>query len=255
MKKFLVRCYPAPWRARYGDEFEAILEEVVLGPFDVADILFGALDARLRLRGQGTEVAQRREPFMSLRIGGVAATIAALIWTVLFFVVSGAQGERFGGGIAILAFAGLLALLVAVTGLSAFLGRLQPRLVWTSFAMIAGGSAAMAIGAAVDLANVASDSWNVTLVAIGGLAAVVGSGVFGLATYRMTMLSRQAASLLVAGAVTCALALAVALLVVDLVYFLVLPTAFCLLAGWFTLGVSAIRLDRPEVGSTSGLRQ
>ena len=38
MRRFLVRLYPADWRARYGDEFEALLEERPLGPFDVADI-------------------------------------------------------------------------------------------------------------------------------------------------------------------------------------------------------------------------
>ena len=48
MRSLLIRCYPARWRDRYGDEFEAILDERPLGPFDVADILLGALDARLR---------------------------------------------------------------------------------------------------------------------------------------------------------------------------------------------------------------
>ena len=56
MRSFLIRCYPARWRARYGDEFEAILEERPLGPFDVADILLGALDARLRQRGRDADI-------------------------------------------------------------------------------------------------------------------------------------------------------------------------------------------------------
>ena len=30
MTKFLIRLYPARWQARYGDEFEAILEERAL---------------------------------------------------------------------------------------------------------------------------------------------------------------------------------------------------------------------------------
>ena len=49
----LLRCYPARWRARYGDEFAAVLDERPLGPFDVADVLLGALDAHLHLRGLG----------------------------------------------------------------------------------------------------------------------------------------------------------------------------------------------------------
>ena len=49
----LVRVYPPRWRARYGAEFETLLEERPLGPFDVADVLLGALDAHLHLRGLG----------------------------------------------------------------------------------------------------------------------------------------------------------------------------------------------------------
>ena len=52
MRTLLIRCYPAAWRERYGDEFEAVLEERPLGPFDVADVLLGALDARLRMRNR-----------------------------------------------------------------------------------------------------------------------------------------------------------------------------------------------------------
>ena len=59
MRSFLIRCYPARWRARYGDEFEAILEERPLGPFDVADILLGAFDAQLRLRGHGVDTSMQ----------------------------------------------------------------------------------------------------------------------------------------------------------------------------------------------------
>jgi hypothetical protein len=73
MRAFLIRCYPARWRARYGDEFEAILEERPLGPFDVADILLGAVDAQLRLRGRMSDTQQgkgspcRSESAASLR--------------------------------------------------------------------------------------------------------------------------------------------------------------------------------------------
>ena len=77
MKTFLIRCYPARWRTRYGDEFAALLDERRLGPFDVADILLGALDARLRLRGPANSGGERRLA-MSLRIGGVAAIVGAV---------------------------------------------------------------------------------------------------------------------------------------------------------------------------------
>src|SRR5215211_6912174 len=64
----LIRLYPARWRARYGDEFSAVLEERPLGPFDVADVLLGALDAHLHLRGLGAAL-----------LGAMLMTLVALI--------------------------------------------------------------------------------------------------------------------------------------------------------------------------------
>jgi len=47
---WLVRLYPAGWRERYEDEFMAMLEDARPSLTDYADILLGALDARLFLR-------------------------------------------------------------------------------------------------------------------------------------------------------------------------------------------------------------
>jgi hypothetical protein len=80
MKALLIRCYPAAWRERYGDEFASILDERPLGPFDVADIFLGALDARLRLRDRRAVVTQRKGFTMSLRIGGIAAILGQRPW-------------------------------------------------------------------------------------------------------------------------------------------------------------------------------
>ena len=44
-----MRLYPRAWRERYGDEFEALLEECLHTPLDVVDILLGAMDAHLGL--------------------------------------------------------------------------------------------------------------------------------------------------------------------------------------------------------------
>ena len=46
----LLAVYPASWRRRYGEEFRAVLESRPLGPFDVADVLLGALDAATPVR-------------------------------------------------------------------------------------------------------------------------------------------------------------------------------------------------------------
>ena len=84
MRTALLRCYPARWRARYGDEFATILAERPLGPFDVADILLGALDAHLHLRGLGTASEHGRGFAMSLRIGGFAAVCFVRAFGIAF---------------------------------------------------------------------------------------------------------------------------------------------------------------------------
>ena len=45
MKQWLVYLYPRAWRARYGDEFRAVLAQYTLTIADVVDIVRGALDA------------------------------------------------------------------------------------------------------------------------------------------------------------------------------------------------------------------
>ena len=47
IRGWLVRLYPPGWRERYGEEFEALLEQCLHGPMDVLDIVLGALDAHL----------------------------------------------------------------------------------------------------------------------------------------------------------------------------------------------------------------
>ena len=46
-RTWLVRLYPRGWRERYGDEFEALLEECLHSPLDMLDVALGALDAHL----------------------------------------------------------------------------------------------------------------------------------------------------------------------------------------------------------------
>lgn len=44
----LVVLFPRSWRQRYGEEFEALLEETGLSPRDLLDVLHGVWDARVR---------------------------------------------------------------------------------------------------------------------------------------------------------------------------------------------------------------
>src|SRR4051812_22814027 len=99
MTRWLVRCYPAAWRRRYGDEVEWVLAQRPIGPFDAADILLGALDAHLHLRGLGAASEHRKGFSMSLRLGGAAAVAGGLAWAVgmlLDFAVAGRIGTIWG---------------------------------------------------------------------------------------------------------------------------------------------------------------
>ena len=241
----LVRLYPASWRARYGEEFTALLEERAVGPFDVADIVLGAVDARLRLRGRSVNSPSGTgATTMSLRIGGFAAIIGAVLMTAALIVGTGLVGVTVepAFGLAVMAV-GSIVLLVALAGLSAFHARSHPRLAWAAFAVPALG----AIGMIVGIAGLGIEDGPFWYVWFGGLMAFfIGSALFALATFRTGLLSRTAAALLGGGSVLpfaagvmavvgFAPGLQAAVLVVAIVGFAL---------GWAALGFDAVRIDR-----------
>lgn len=240
MRSLIIRCYPARWQARYGDEFLAMLEERPLGPFDVADILLGALDAQLRLRGVGTQPSPRKGITMSLRLGGLAAIIGAPLWAAAFIILNSVFGSADVRAPAVMLVAGSLALLVALAGLSAFQARVAPTLSWVAFALPALGTVAVAIGT-LGLSFGTGDFWGAFF--LGLIAFFVGSSMFAIATYRTGVLSRRAALLL---------AIAPIPLIVggsgggfrDV---LILAGLACFTLGWMGLGVLAVRQDRAAV--------
>lgn len=77
--RWLVRLYPADWRARYGDEFLDLLESRPLNLRSAIDVVSGALDAHLD--PQIGPYPNRRLP-MSARLLGVAAVGSGLILTL-----------------------------------------------------------------------------------------------------------------------------------------------------------------------------
>ena len=241
MRSLLIRLYPARWRARYGDEFESILEERALGPFDVADILLGALDAQLRLRKVGADIAHGRGFIMSLRIGGTAAIIGAAFWPVGFFITAGNRGIGPIDPVVarLLLIAGSLALLVALAGLSAFQARTHPGFAWAAFVIPAVGTIASIVGiVGFQLSEDYFLAW-----ALGTITFFVGSGLFAIATYRTAALSRGAAVLLgVDSALTMIFATSGGANPSPVLMAVAL-SGFGL--GWFALGVQAIRVDRP----------
>jgi drug/metabolite transporter (DMT)-like permease len=244
MTSLLIRCYPASWRARYGDEFAAILEERPLGPFDVADILLGAFDAHLRLRGHGVEAQQARRFSMSLRIGGIAAIVGASLVAIVI-ALTGGHTEGSDNAVTIALLVALAAFLVALTGMSAFQARSNPWLVWSAFALTAVGTLLIFLAGVSDLLGVGPRDWRDGPLPIGAFAVLAGSAAFGIATYRGSVLSRKGAlSLVIGPAVGIIGAIAVGQNAWELGMALVVVGILCFLAGWFTLGVAAIRLDR-----------
>ena len=237
MRTLLIRCYPAAWRERYGEEFGAILEERPLGPFDVTDILLGALDARLRLRGQRADVTQGKGFSMSLRIGGIAAILGAATLAIAWFLGYGFLAVD-GAVAALLLVVGLGLLLVAIAGLTAFQARTYPALSWAAFGLLTVGTVIATIGfigASLDR----DGFWD--LGALGLLTALVGSMLFAIATYRTAALSRGPAVLVGVGS-----ALPFVSIPTNQPIFIV-AALICFLLGWFLLGVQAIRLDRPAI--------
>ena len=78
--------YPKSWRARYGDEFDAVLAHQRLTPAAIVDLLLGALDAHLTgERGVSSVVSRWRTP------GALAFAVGGLVW------FAGVAIELFGG--------------------------------------------------------------------------------------------------------------------------------------------------------------
>jgi len=242
MTRWLLRLYPARWRDRYGDEFAAVLGERTLGPFDVLDILLGAIDAQLHLRGVGARSDHRKGFPMSLRLGGAAAMaggalwLVAMTWILLF-------DSNVGSGAWVLLLLASVALLVGLAGLSAFQARQHPVLIWAAFSLPAIGALLTILGAAM---NGSGNEYWWGLFILGVVATIVGSGLFALATWRSAALPRSGAAVLgIASLISFATFVAqsgsgdsngvVALFVVGLGAFSV---------GWIVVGVQAIGLDR-----------
>jgi hypothetical protein len=242
----LLRLYPAGWRTRYGDEFAVMLGERALGPFDVADVLLGAIDAHLNLRGLGAASGQRKGIAMTLRIGGIAALIGGPLWA---FSLAGAGMTKDPSPWLVLGMVATVLLLLALIGLSAFQARSHPALVWLAFAIPALGALISIIGSIGmvlfgELRFVLDYSaWYVWF--LGTLTMFGGSGLFALATWVSRNLSRAGAALVglsslaifpalgIGGSLPSEVAIALTLLAI---------TAFAL--GWVALGVSAVRIDR-----------
>jgi hypothetical protein len=229
-----------------------VLGERPLGPFDVADVLLGALDAHLHLRGLGAASQHAKGFAMSLRIGGYAAILGG---TLLFTSLLAGQliGERASGVALVGVFIATISMLVALAGLSAFQARQFPRLVWAAFCI-------PALGACISLVGIVGMVTNGDLRFIGGMSAwwvwsiglvtmIAGSALFGLATWRTRALSRTAAALLGVGAVLVIPMIGgldiLGFLPESLAPVVTLIAFVAFTGGWVGLGISALRITGP----------
>jgi len=74
MRAGLIRLYPRDWRDRYGDEFEAMLEEQPTNVASVADVVLGAVDAHLTAR------SPENRGWWLRKLPGFLLTLGALVW-------------------------------------------------------------------------------------------------------------------------------------------------------------------------------
>jgi len=266
MIALLLRLYPACWRARYGDEFQALLAERPLGQFDVADILLGALDAHLHLRGLGAASQHAKGFAMSLRIGGYAAILGGILWLVALVgnTINGSADSGssvFGAALVTSIVVATAATLVALVGLSAFQSRRHPVLSWAAFAIPAIGAVlgllgvvAMAVAEDTESGFIGGlSAWAIST--IGVTALVLGSALFAVATWLSGNLSRVASALLFVGALLFVPAIGGAMggvLPPALEYTILVIAIVAFPAGWMTLGVSALRVGRGPVASMGG---
>lgn len=243
----LVRLYPAAWRDRYGDELAALLEDRSPGPFDVADLLLGAIDAHLHLRGLGTASEHRKGIPMSLRLAGSAAIIGGGLW-IIFFVI--ASFSYTGADLDVAWFpvvlgAGLLTL-AALAGLSAFEFRDHPRWVWIAFVVPAIGIGLVLVALARTLLtgdwSYDQGSGGARLLYGGLLLVLIGSIVFAAVSRPSHGLRRLGAIAIAAGTVVTLPALGGALPPIGLVV-----GGLLFGSGWIALGLDAVQRDRNAV--------
>jgi hypothetical protein len=237
----LVRLYPSVWRERYGDELAAILEDRPPGPFDVADLLLGAIDAHLYLRGLGHRSEHRKGIPMSLRLAGSAAILGGLLWTIFFALgIPAAATNTDLSPAAPLIIIGGLVLLVAAAGLSAFQFRDYPRWIWLSFLTPLAGVIVLTLSWAGIAAGASDNETFWYLGTLGLLTIVIGIAIFAAVTVRTRAFSRPASLLILVGSL------------LSIPGFMGLNAGAVLLAiaglifgvGWIGLGIDAIRRDR-----------
>jgi hypothetical protein len=167
----LVRLYPPWWRARYGDEMDAVLEVGTQHRRDLFDLARGALDAWLH-------------PSSPSWLPASAALVGGGLWTVVAAATLAQPSPLDWPGYLIelvpIALVAAVALLVAALGCALRMGDRGGRAVGLAATVIVVGSVAWIVAMAGTIAGVADP---VTL-AVTQTAAMLGATAIGLLLIR-----------------------------------------------------------------------
>lgn len=187
----LLRLYPRAWRARYADEFGALLADAALTPLVIVDIVLSALDARWSgdYPSAPSDDRKVRHPVVD-RLAALLTAVGGAYLAALVFVDEVAPPLDDRAFIAVAALAG------GIAGLS--LGWLGRDPVGRALGLVA---SALAIGLMLETINFNSGvweqgSWDAFVLMLQGFAAV--SGLVGL---RVVLMKRN----LIAGLVLVAM--------------------------------------------------
>jgi hypothetical protein len=171
----LLRLYPGAWRARYGDEFEALLTERPPSRRDVLDIVLAAIDARLSPQID-SPAATRRAP-VTARLAGAAAIAGGLTWSVTYVAGWLLQAE---GDLSLPILIALALMLLSLPG-TYLVAYARP---------VALGAAAFVVSLAVLAAELLP--WGpIVLLPIVAILGALGPGALALAAARARMRSRD----------------------------------------------------------------
>ncbi len=91
---WLVALYPARWRERYGDEFEALLEDQPATPSLLFDVVRGALDAHASPQPAGAIPVRTRTPALVSAVVAVLLVVPAVTF-LTSAMVRGMQPSRY----------------------------------------------------------------------------------------------------------------------------------------------------------------
>ena len=209
----LLRLYPREWRARYEDEFTALLEQNRSSFVDVLDIALGALDAHLRPQVTAEQVKSERRPFVngaSFRkwsgIAGMIGSVLVLLGIVGASLFSDSEYpytyDGFDFAARLVFLMGAVLTLVFVVGLTMANGRKIGVLGQVGLLLAFLGLLSMGLGGTGQLADVVRGSetgWWWDFFVLGLAGTLVGAGIFSLAGMAQKVLPSAASKLTMIG--------------------------------------------------------